>query len=147
MMEHIYKWKSCSTSFKTSSSGVIWSLGRLLEVFVCLCASGFALFLGFFIAYTPNPQRCVPSWCMNALIFHHLHCPKGIQLFWQFTNRNTAFDVAGVFDPTVDLNIKMKVLDDTDNWLGVSRTNQLLIWHAKSCLNHTKNQTTTLHTI
>jgi len=49
------------------------------------------------------------------LIFHHPHCPKGIQLFWQFTNRNTAFDVAEVFDPTVALKIKTKSLDDTEN--------------------------------
>lgn len=87
-------------------------------LFVCAFVVFCCFFFCYFITYAPNPQHCIPSWCMIALIVH-LHCPKGIQLFWQFTNRNTAFDVAGVFDPTVDLKIKTKVLDDTDNWLGV----------------------------
>lgn len=121
MTEHILKQRFCSISIKTSYSGFTWSPHR---------------FIFFLIACIPNPQHCVPSWCMVVLIPHHLHCPKGIQLFWQITNRNTAFHVTGVFDPPVALKIKTKFLDDSENWLGASGANQVLIWHTTSCLNH-----------
>lgn len=118
----LYTERFYSISFKTFYSGFSWSPHR---------------FGVFFILCTPNPPHC-PQLMNDCSGISSSTLPQRNTAILTVQKWNTAFDVARVFDPTVALKIKTKALAYTENWLGASGANYVLLCHTQSCPSHAK---------